>query len=268
MRAILVVAAISVPSLLVPDVMADTNQMVALIAIFAGLLVFIEYNATYPGLVEFRDAPPFNRLRFGMFLAIVLGLAVVERGHAAPSSLTGLVEALAYLLGQSLDFPYSPVRLASLMMDAASPAQEVAVRSAAGLAYALSLVVLAIFALSLRSGAWPTKGLAFNVWVNLPTFDPTAGGDVVDRLDRDARINLVLGILLPFLVPAVIKLTSPGLDPVSLTSSLTLIWTMTAWAFLPASLIMRGMAMARVAEMIRQKRRANGAQATGTLATA
>jgi hypothetical protein len=35
----------------------------------------------------------------------------------------------------------------------------------------------------------------------------------------------------------------------------TLIWTMCLWAFLPASLMMRGIAMGRIASMIENKRR-------------
>jgi hypothetical protein len=42
------------------------------------------------------------------------------------------------------------------------------------------------------------------------------------------------------------------------TSPQTLIWTMAAWSFLPASLFMRGIAMGRIADMIREKRRLNG----------
>ena len=62
-------------------------------------------------------------------------------------------------------------------------------------------ITLSIFVVLLKFYNWPSRSGAFNVWVNLPTFDPTAGGDVVDRLDRDARINIALGFLLPFLIP-------------------------------------------------------------------
>ena len=169
--------------------------------------------------------------------------------------MTEFVGAVGALIGQSMDFPYSPVRLATLMLaDGASDEQVACIRTAAGIAYLISLMSLAIFMVVLKAGHWPTKGRAFNVWINLPTFDPTAGGDVVARLSRDARINIALGFLLPFLTPAVVKVASTGFEPLTLTSPQTLIWTMTAWAFLPASLFMRGIAMARVAEMIRERR--------------
>ena len=52
-----------------------------------------------------------------------------------------------------------------------------------------------------------------------------------------------------------IKLASDFINPVSLTDPQTLIWTISAWAFLPASMVMRGVAMARIAELIEEKRR-------------
>jgi len=129
------------------------------------------------------------------------------------------------------------------------------VRVAAGLAYIISLITLVIFVLVVRIGGWPVRNGAFNVWVNLPLFDPTAGGDVLVRLRRDARFNIAFGFLLPFMIPAVVKATSDLLDPITLENPQTLIWTITAWAFLPASMIMRGIAMNRVADLIAAKRR-------------
>jgi hypothetical protein len=89
----------------------------------------------------------------------------------------------------------------------------------------------------------------------LPLFDPTSGGDVLFRLQRDARINITLGFLLPFLIPAVIKLAAPVMAPLTMNNPQTLIWTLSAWAFLPTSMIMRGIAMGKVANMISDKRR-------------
>ena len=261
LRAVLIMILVATPSMLLLDVTADTKQMVALVALFLGLLTFVEYNSTYPSLVEFRDAPPFNRIRFLMLFATVFCLATIERGRLMPSTLTEFTDAVGTLIGVSMDFPYSPVRLATLMIaDTASADQVAAVRTAAGMAYLISLVSLGIFVVALKSGSWPLRGRAFNVWVNLPTFDPTAGGDVVMRLQRDARVNIALGFLLPFLTPAVVMIASSGFEPLTMTSSQTLIWTMTAWAFLPASLFMRGIAMGRIADMIQDRRDANRAE--------
>lgn len=256
-RAVLVMVVVATPSALLPGITADTKQMVALVALFAGLLTFVEYNADYPSLVEFRDAPPFNRIRFLMLFATVFSLTAIEHGRSQPSTFTEFFDAIGTLIGLSMDFPYSPVRLATLMLADDAPATMVnALRTAAGMAYLISLISLGVFTALMRAGHWPSRGAAFNVWINLPTFDPTAGDDVVRRLTRDARVNIALGFLLPFITPAVVRIASNGFEPIALSSPQTLIWTMTAWAFLPASLFLRGIAMGRVAEMIRETRRA------------
>ena len=261
-RAVLVMALLATPSILLPGVGADGKEMVALIALFGGFLPFVEYNAVYPGLVEFRNAPPFNRVRFLMLFVTIFSLTVIARGEIQPTTLTVFVQSVGGVVGQAMDFPYSPVRLVTLVIGAGASDEQIGiVRIAAGMSYLISLLSLSVFVILLKFYGWPSRSGAFNVWVNLPTFDPSAGGDVVGRLDRDARINIALGFLLPFLIPAVVKAGSTGFEPLSFTSPQTLIWTMTAWAFLPASLFMRGIAMGRIADMIREKRRLNGISA-------
>jgi len=65
---------------------------------------------------------------------------------------------------------------------------------------------------------------AFNVRINLPAFDPRADGGVVERLDRDARVNIALGVLLPFLILAAVQAGSNGFEPLSFTLPQTVIW--------------------------------------------
>jgi hypothetical protein len=246
---------IAMPSLMLPDVSSDTTQIVVLVAILAFLLTFVEYFSEYPSIVEFRFAPPFNRLRFVALFATVSMLSLILAGRADPTNLSVLVTKLGTLLGTAIDFPYSPVRLVVLMMPKDSPPELLsAVRTAAGIAYMVSLVTLFMFVSLVRLFGWPTRQRAFNVWINLPLFDPTAGGDVLQRLKRDAGLNIVLGILLPFLIPAVVKAAADLIDPITMDNPQTLIWTMSAWAFLPASMIMRGIAMSRVADLIEEKR--------------
>lgn len=254
-RAFLVMILVVLPSVILPGIGPDTKQIVALVALFAGALVFFEYNAIYPSLIEFRDGAPYNRIRYLMLLAIVLLLSLIVADGEEPTTVSRLVRALGEVVGSALDIPYSPVRLATLMLTENATAEQILdMRTAAGTAYMVSLMSLAIFVIVLKLAGWPSTKSAFNVWVNLPTFEPTAHGDVVDRLERDSRVNLALGFLLPFVVPALIVGLTAGLPPDTLTSSQTLIWTMAAWAYLPASLLMRGVAMARIADMIRTKR--------------
>ncbi len=247
---------IATPALLLPGVERDSTQITVLIALLAAFLTFVEYNSISPSIVEFRDAPPFNRLRFVSLFVTVFLLTAIFRGETDPTLLTRALGSLGTILGNAIDFPYSPVRLVVLMLPEDAPYTVVhSVRTSAGIAYATSLVAMTAFLVLVRILGWPTRHKAFNVWVNLPLFDPTSGGDVLYRLQRDARINIALGFLLPFLIPAVVKAAADLIQPITLENPQTLIWTMSAWAFLPASMIMRGIAMHRIADMIEDQRR-------------
>lgn len=256
LRAALVVLLIVLPSAMLPAGGSDQYQFVIFIALLAAIFTIVEYAAVSPSLVEFRSAPPFNRLRFGALLLTIFTLTVVFRGGHEASTFTMFFQEVGERIGASIDFPYSPVRLLLLAMPHDTSAELLEhVRTSAGLSYIISLLSLAIFVVLLRLRGWPRNAGTFNVWVNLPTFDPTAGGDVVDRLNRDSHFNLILGFLLPFMVPAIFKLSASMFGPFALDDPQTLIWAVTGWAFLPASLLMRGVALNRVAQMIYVQRK-------------
>ena len=258
MRAFLVVLLIATPSLLLPGVTSDVTQIVALVSIFAAALTIFEYASTYPGLVEFRNAPPFNRLRFVSLFLMVFLISVVVRGEDDATAMTQMVTQIGTGIGDVIDFPYSPVRqIVLLMPDTTSFDLLNRVRTAAGISYLISVLTVLLFYYFVRVRGWPTRTGPFNVWINLPTFDPTTGGDVVARLERDARVNVGLGFLLPFLIPAALKATESITGTVTLENPQTMIWIIAAWAFLPASLFMRGLAMGRIAQLVERKRRSH-----------
>jgi hypothetical protein len=268
-RAFLVVLLIATPSLLLPNVSSDATQIVALVALFAAGLTLFEYTSKYPGLVEFRDAPPFNRIRFTAMLITVFMLTLICLGQTSPTPLTEFARAIGALVGVIIDFPYSPVSLILLMLPPDASYQDAQLlRMCAGMAYLVSLMSLGVFILLIQINHWPSRNGAFNVWVNLPTFDPTAGGDVVNRLARDARFNVALGFILPFVVPAVAKAAALAFGPLTLDNMQTLIWMISAWALLPTSLFMRGIAIGRLARMIREQRRRTASDEEGEFVTA
>ncbi len=255
-RGILVALLVATPALMLPNVITDSSQITMLVALLAYFMTFVEYNSNYPSIVEFRDAPPFNRLRFVSLFATVVVLTLILQDKTNPSVMSNIFTSIGTIIGNAMDFPFSPVRMIVLMLpEGASQALVDSVRTSAGMAYLISLLSMAAFLILVRVMNWPARKGAFNVWVNLPLFDPTAGGDVIVRLQRDARINIALGFLLPFFIPAVVKATADLIDPITLQNPQTQIWTVAAWAFLPASIIMRGIAMGKIAEMIGEKRR-------------
>lgn len=256
LRAVLVVLLIATPALLLPGVSADVTQIVALVSIFAAALTIFEYASVYPGLVEFRNAPPFNRLRFISLFASVLLISAMVRGETDPTTLTQAVSGFATGIGEAIDFPYSPVRqIVLLLPEDTDFAQINRIRSAAGLSYFISMLTLAVFYFFVRVKNWPMNNGPFNVWINMPTFDPTVGGDVVARLGRDSRFNLIVGFTMPFFIPAVLKASESLFGQVTLDQPQSMVWIVAAWAFLPASLLMRGLAMGRIAQLVERKRR-------------
>ena len=261
-RGVLVALLLATPALLLPNIAADSSQVVLLMAMLAGFLTFAEYNAKSPSIVEFRDAAPFNRLRFIALFASIFLLSLITKGKTDPTAVTNALTSIGLIIGNAIDFRFSPVRLVVLMLPDTADADVVsAVRISAGLSYLISLIAMTAFLILVRILNWPSRKGAFNVWINLPLFDPTAGGDVLLRLRRDARFNIALGFLLPFFIPAVVKMAADLIEPITLENPQTLIWTMSAWAFLPASMIMRGIAMGKIADMIEEKRRRTYANA-------
>jgi len=255
-RAFLVSALVMLPALAVPGIAADSAQVLILLALFAGVTVFSEYSSSYPGLVEFRFAAPYNRTRFALLALIVLLLSLILRHESLPGTLSGLVDVIALACSALLDFAFSPATLlVAALPDSAPAAHLVAVHQGASLALMVAVTAVAGFALAVRLNAWPMGAGPFNVWINLPTFDPTGGNDVVDRLARHARINVLLGIILPFLLPGVVVASAMLIQPVTLGSTIGFVWGIALWAFVPASLVMRGIAMGRVARLIRDSRR-------------
>lgn len=261
-RAILVALLIAMPALVLPGTRAETAQMVGLLSLVAAMLTFVEYVSDSPSLIEFRDAAPFNRIRFVALFVTVLMLTLICRGLFYPNGVAEWLSTAGASVGSAMDFPFSPVRLMVLVLPEDAPeAQAALIRELGGLSYLISLVVLVIFVALVRLMDWPIRKRAFNFWVNLPLYDPTAGGDILMRLKRDSHVNVALGFLLPFLIPAVLKAASAYVTPLSPADPQTLIWTMAAWSFLPASLIMRGVALMRIAVLIEEKRRRAYAQA-------
>lgn len=257
LRAGLMVMLVATPSVLVPGANAEGREVVAILALAAAALTTFEYATTYPSIVEFRNAPPFNRIRFLSLFASILCLSIIARSQTDPSIAVEFLTSIGILIGQAIDFPYSPVHAVVSILPADAPfADLVQLRAFAGMSYLISLLSVAVFLIALRLTNWPFyRQESFNLWVNLPTFSPTRSGDIVRRLKRDARWNIALGFLLPFLTPMLVVETAALFDTFETIETQTIIWTVAAWAFLPASLFMRGIAMQRVAVMISDGRK-------------
>jgi len=258
LRALLMACLVAIPSLVLPGTSSDAAQMAALVALVAAVVTFAEYYSDYPTFLEFRQAPPFNRLRFlALFLCVLFASVLMALGPTGDT----IAHILAARASVALDVPFSPVRLMSITFaDAPAVFDVQAMTAIASLMFAIAICVLGMFYLHARFIFWPIRKKAFNFWINLPLFDPTSGKDVLFRLKRDAHINLALGFLLPFLLPALLRMWMGAFDPTKLAMPEVMIWVLSAWAFLPLTLMMRGIALFRVAALVEEKRRRAYAQ--------
>ncbi len=247
---------ILLPALLLPEISLEAAQAVTLLALLAAIVVGTEYAAAYPGLIEFRDAKPYNRARFVILLSIVLLVTLLQREVLLNPQSTNWLVLVSSMIGSTLDFPFSPVRLMVMSLPQGLPLEHLAlVTAAASLAYIVAILGLATLIILIIIGYWPQRHQSFNVWINLPNFDPTKGVDVVQRLERDGHVNILLGIILPFSLPVLLHLSTLLVQPMTLQSPLAFVWGITLWAFIPVNLILRGVAMHRVAQLVRAQRR-------------
>lgn len=256
-RALLMAFLVVTPSLMMPGTSTDAAQMAALVGLLVAFITFFEYASDYPAFLEFRNAPPYNLLRFLALLACALcaSLLMCFEARSQLDTEYGLV-ALAHFASQILDMPYSPVRLIALAcVDLVEWLDMDLALQIASVLFVISLASGLIFVVYVRFLHWPVRKAPFNFWINLPLFDPTSGRDVLLRLRRDAHVNLSLGIVLPFLIPVSIRIWANAFDVAFLFVPEILIWVMCAWAFLPLALGMRGIALLRVAALIGEKRR-------------
>ena len=261
-RALLVAVLVALPSLALPNISSDGAQIAIFTAILAAFFIFAEYASQTPSIIEFRDARPFNRMRYFMAFLIVLLLTALSFTQVGTASVPDTVAVIAQYFGEKMDVAISPVRLMVIAMPDETPLELMfMLRDGAALSYAISLVGVACFFILVRVYDWPARNGAFNVWVNLPLFDPTAGGDVVHRLRRDGYVHIVMGALLPYAMPALAAMTLTWFDATTLLEGQSYVWSVAAWSFIPASMMMRGIAMCRIAELIAAKRQRTYARA-------
>jgi len=86
MRAVLVWLLIATPSLLLPGNAGEDSQLIIFFAVLAAFFTFVEYYSNYP-------------------------LSLVCQGKTDPTELTLTVKHWGDMIGQTIDVPYSPVRL-------------------------------------------------------------------------------------------------------------------------------------------------------------
>lgn len=254
-RAVLVLVVIAAPALLLPDTSIATQEIALLLGGVVAAFTLFEYASTHPGLIDFRFAPPYNRIRFLAFAMQILSLIFLCRAVEGQDNFSADLLSVADQMVAMLNFPLSPVRIATEMVAAGEdPELASLLQRAAALSFFVTFCSLAFFAVFLWLFRWPVGRRDFNLWVNLPTFEPGYGRDVERRLRRDGMINLLAGIAFLYLLPVLVMRTSGWFDPSVLNNYQPLVWGVTFWAFVSGSLVIRGAAILKVGVLVRRSR--------------
>jgi len=246
LRALAVTATVAIPSLLVaPSPVGTGPELSFLVGAAAGLMVLFEYGARTPALVDFRFAPPLNRLRFATF---VIALAAATAAAASPAA-----GRLGLTVAEAMAGPASPVDLAAWAVTRDSaPGPDPVLRAAGALTLVAALTCLAGAGAWIWFGAWPGDPERFNRWINLPTFEPSDEGDAAAWLKRQGGLAALTGLALP------VALTGLGAAATRLFAAdlfaapLAQIWAAAIWAGVPACVLLRAMALLKLARIARR----------------
>lgn len=225
------------PSLMMPDAAAGSGDTTVLAVGAVAALVAMEYGARSPGLLEFREAPPYNRIRLAALAAmLVLGALAAVGAGAVPDLLRAAGAASAH----GLAVPGGPVAAALAVFPAPGA-------PLVGLCAVSGAVAVAALWSAIRSRGWPAGPDRLNLWLNLPTFDATRRGGLERRLRRLAWVNLALGVAAAYASPTLaVRIVG---DAALAANDLILVWAVTAWALVPTLCAMRALALFRVAAL-------------------
>lgn len=255
-RAVIVLLVVAAPAFLLPDVSLASQEISLIIGGIAGAFTLFEYASSHPGLIDFRYAPPYNRARFAALATQILALVFLCRATEGADPFSADVLGYADQAVALMTFPLSPVNMsASMIAVGEEPGFVALIQRTAAISFFITFLSLCAFAVLLWLFRWPVGRRDFNLWVNLPTFEPGYGRDVERRLRRDGTINVLGGLAFLYLLPVIISRASGWFDPSVLLNYQPLVWGATFWSFVAGTLVIRGASILKVAWLVGRTRR-------------
>ena len=253
-RAIWVVAIVTIPSLLLASASQGSLEFSLIIGGIVGIFTVFEYGSESPGFVDFRFAPPYNRFRAFTLAIQITAITLVCRAVELDIQNAPILE-WAQQAAVALDFPGSPVaQTVDLLIEDAtfSDTSAILLVLTASVSFAVGFSLTFLFSSFLWIFNWPVDRANFNLWINLPMFQPSESMAVPNRLRRDAIINIVLAVVLIYALPYALKYGSDLLTADILNSNQAMVWVTTLWVFVPSTLLARSAAMWKIARIIRR----------------
>ncbi|MGB0497035.1 MAG: hypothetical protein ACPGID_01745 [Rubricella sp.] len=255
LRGLLVLVVIAAPSYLLPGATPTGQDLSLIIGGLAGLFTIWEYGTLRPGFVDFRFAPPYNRIRFFGFVVFLFAIVFLCRSNEGADAFAADFLAFADRMVELAAFPLSPAALAGqivAMGEDEALALLISRATALSLVVAIGLVAVSMFFIWLMR--WPVDRAGFNLWDNVPSMTPGGNKDIVYRLRRNGMINCIVAATLPFMLLVMVARSGGWFDPTALENYQSLLWGCVVWAYVPAALFIRGQAFMKLAWLIDRAR--------------
>ncbi len=247
-RAALVAMTVAIPAVMLPDVSPNSAELSVLLAVIAATFVVFEYGFSTPSLIEFRFAAPYNRLRFAILTVLILTLVLAFRSTVEHTLGTELVVSFANASYDFWDFGVSPLRSFMALAVDSGPQSRGVLAQASALGLMIGAIGAVLPGFLVWTFGWPLGGEDFNIWMNMPTF--SVGDDVVGNLRKAASVSVFFALAFPYLAPQAALAFLGPLGPISASNSQFLVWIIAIWAFVPAVLLLRAVALFKIASMI------------------
>ena len=243
------------PSVLIAGGLGNVDLFVQALCLLGVAIVMVEYMVEVPAIIEFRYAPPYNRMRFLLMMVLCLVLLAA----LGPNTFTGGNASLILPVANSFEAIFSwgssPVQVLAPALTNDPTLFGGNLTLILSLVFGTMMFGAITFGIYLWISPWPLSAKGFNLWPNMPSFNARAGERASIKILQVAILSLALALLLPYIFAFFIEYcrNSLGMDFVS--SKLVVYWTIFLWAAMPAMAIMRSVSLMKLAFLAENMRR-------------
>jgi hypothetical protein len=247
-RGALVAFLVAFPGLSLPVESNVAINLYGFLSLIAGAIVWIEYAFDSPNLIEFRFCPPYNRLRWGILMLILVLLVHLYPHRVAESKFYLVAFEISKHCLYLWNFEYSPVPVLALELGRGDPDATVQFARMAALSLSLSILYSMAYIIASRGFRAHLEPGTFNFYMNLPT--TTLSEDKIPRLQLKALavLSVVLGLTLPFVVPVFLQEFGGMIMTEPLAYRPAVVWIIALWAWVPGIAVLRGVALYSVSK--------------------
>jgi hypothetical protein len=235
------------PAFILPGVTQSGLEFTRILATVAAAFVIYEYGFLTPSVIEFRDAAPYNRIRFFLLLSFVLVPSQLISNVLNGNPVTGVIANFAKNAFSLVNFSFSPVTIAANTLSGTAVILRVAVAQAIALNVMICLFTVIIFAVAVFSGLWRCGGERFNMWHNMPSYKSYGAKTMQTRLVNSAFASLLVACLIPLMGPVAADIFTGWFSQAGKLPPIAITWFIALWVYLPAMYLMRAIILAKVA---------------------